>query len=82
MSNSVPRVYLGSPYNREFWWNTALRILNSNHRGEHDHRFTRKQNLPDAAANPHKPSAQLIGGVGAAHVVLKEVLKYKHGGKG
>jgi len=53
------RVYLGSPYNREFWWNTALRILNENHRGKFDCLFSRKQQLPDAATL-HKPNSTYL----------------------
>lgn len=75
---SVPRVYLGNPYNREFWWNTALRILNERHRGQFDSRFTRRQNLPDAAGiHKSQPSAYMVGGVGVSHVALRQCLNYK-----
>lgn len=72
---SVPRVYLGKPYDREFWWSTAKRILNERYRGKFDHQFTRRQNLPDAA-QLHKPSVYMVGTGTDGNVVLKQVLKY------
>lgn len=74
--HSVPRVYLGKPYNREFWWNTARRILNEHHRGEFDVQFTRNQRPPDAAGLHHPKSSYLVGGVGVENVQLYQVPKY------
>lgn len=76
-SKKMARVYLGKPYNREFWWNTAARILNEHHRGKFDGRFTRNQNLPDAA-NLHKNAVYMVGGTGVEHVGLSEVVKPKY----
>lgn len=66
------RVFLGEPYNREFWWNTAKAILNEYHRGKHDHIFVRNQKLPDAAYN----GVYIVGGVGTEHISMRVVRKY------
>lgn len=66
-------MYLGTPYNREFWWNTALRILNEHHRGDHDHKFVRWQKLPDGTSK----GIYVVGGAGTTQVGLQQRRKYE-----
>lgn len=70
---NVQRVYLGAPYDKEMWWNTARRIINESHRGTFDYRFIRHQPLPDGA----RKGGYLVGGAGTGHVLLKQVKSYK-----
>lgn len=69
---NVQRVYLGAPYDKEVWWNTARRIINEAHRGTFDYRFIRHQPLPDGA---HK-GGYMVGGAGTGNVKLKQVKSY------
>ena len=71
--HSLNRVFLGKPYNREFWWNTAIRILNEYHCGKYDCKFTRRQRQPDAMFK----DGYYVGGVGTGNVYTKVVDKYK-----
>lgn len=68
----MQRVYLSAPYNREFWWNTAVRILNDHYRGETDlFKFNR-------SVTPPHGSSIMIGGAGVGQVKITKVEKYKH----
>lgn len=66
-----PRVFLGKPYNKIYYWNTAVKILNSNHRGEYDTRFSRKNKPPHHATE--LGTADLIGGTGTSQVRISKV---------
>ena len=70
-----PRVMLGEPYNKIYYWNTAvkiLKILNNYYRGKYDTLFRRNNNPPYHATS--SSTAVCIGGIGTDQVIVAKAL--------
>ena len=65
-----PRVMLGEPYNKIYYWNTAVKILNDQYRGKYDTLFKRNNNPPYHATS--SSTAVCIGGIGTDQVMVSK----------
>lgn len=65
-----PRVMLGEPYNKIYYWNTAVKILNDQYRGKYDTLFKRNNKPPYHATS--SSTAVCIGGIGTDQVIVSK----------